>query len=114
MSQYDLAIVGSGPAGLATAAHAHANGLSYVLLERTDHLSDTIYNYQARKFVMAEPVMIPARGDLPFAAGSREQILAAWQQYADGRKLNVAYGAEVKSIKKEGNRFQIKTAAGVG
>ena len=112
MSRFDLAIVGSGPAGLATAAHAQANGLSYVLLERTDHLSDTIYSYQARKFVMAEPVMIPARGDLPFEAGSREQILAAWQQYTDSRRLNVAYNAEVKSIRKEGDRFRIKTAAG--
>ena len=53
--RYDLAIVGSGPAGLATASHAHDNGLSYILLERTDHLADTIYSYQARKFVMAEP-----------------------------------------------------------
>ncbi len=49
--KYDLAIVGSGPAGLATASHAQKNGLSYVLLERSDHLSDTIYSYQARKFV---------------------------------------------------------------
>ncbi|HEX8409187.1 MAG TPA: cyclic nucleotide-binding domain-containing protein [Thermoanaerobaculia bacterium] len=112
MTQYDLAIVGSGPAGLATAAHAQANGLSYVLLERTDHLSDTIYNYQARKFVMAEPVMIPARGDLPFEAGSRESILGAWNDFASERKLNVAFNAEVKSIKKEGERFAIKTAAG--
>jgi CRP-like cAMP-binding protein/thioredoxin reductase/Fe-S-cluster-containing hydrogenase component 2 len=112
MSRFDLAIVGSGPAGLATAAHAQANGLAYVLLERTDHLSDTIYSYQARKFVMAEPLMIPARGDLPFQAGSREQILAAWQEYTDARKLNVAYNAEVKSIKKEGDRFRVKTAAG--
>ena len=109
---YDLAIVGSGPAGLATASHAQANGLKYVLLERTDHLSDTIYNYQARKFVMAEPLMIPARGDIPFAAGSRESILRAWQQYVDERKLNVQYGAEVKSMKKEGDRFLLKTAAG--
>ncbi len=58
--KYDLAIVGSGPAGLAAASHAQANGLSYLLLERADHLSDTIYAYQARKFVMSEPVMIPA------------------------------------------------------
>jgi CRP-like cAMP-binding protein/thioredoxin reductase/NAD-dependent dihydropyrimidine dehydrogenase PreA subunit len=110
--KYDLAIVGSGPAGLATAAHAHANGLSYVLLERTDHLSDTIYNYQARKFVMAEPVMIPARGDIPFDAGSRESILAAWQQFAGARDLNIAYNAEVKSMKRDEGRFILKTANG--
>ncbi|MFP5245529.1 MAG: NAD(P)/FAD-dependent oxidoreductase, partial [Thermoanaerobaculia bacterium] len=111
--KYDLAIVGSGPAGLATAAHAHANGLSYVLLERTDHLSDTIYNYQARKFVMAEPVMIPARGDLPFAAGSRESILDAWQSYANNRQLNIAFNADVKSMTRDAGRFLLKTASGV-
>ncbi|HYC60238.1 MAG TPA: cyclic nucleotide-binding domain-containing protein [Thermoanaerobaculia bacterium] len=110
--KYDLAIVGSGPAGLATASHAHANGLSYVLLERTDHLSDTIYSYQARKFVMSEPVMIPARGDLPFDAGSRESILAAWESYVNDKSLNVVLNAEVKSMKREGSRFLLKTAAG--
>ncbi len=110
--KYDLAIVGSGPAGLATASHAQANGLSYILLERTDHLSDTIYSYQARKFVMAEPVMIPARSDLPFDAGSRESILDTWQRYVNDKSLNVAFNAEVKSMKREGGRFLLKTAAG--
>jgi CRP-like cAMP-binding protein/thioredoxin reductase len=110
--KYDLAIVGSGPAGLATASHAQANGLSYVLLERTDHLSDTIYSYQARKFVMAEPVMIPARGDLPFDAGSRESILDTWQRYVDDQSLNVTFNAEVKALKREGSRFVLQTAAG--
>src|SRR5436190_3597144 len=110
--KYDLAIVGSGPAGLATAGHAQANGLSYVLLERTDHLSDTIYCYQARKFVMAEPVMIPSRSDVPFDAGSRESILNAWQSYADERKIRVEYNAEVKSMKREGDTFVLKTSAG--
>jgi CRP-like cAMP-binding protein/thioredoxin reductase/Na+-translocating ferredoxin:NAD+ oxidoreductase RNF subunit RnfB len=110
--KYDLAIVGSGPAGLATASHAQANGLSYVLLERTDHLSDTIYSYQARKFVMAEPVMIPARGDLPFDAGSRESILDTWQRYVDDQSLSVAFNAEVKALKREGSRFVLQTAAG--
>jgi CRP-like cAMP-binding protein/thioredoxin reductase/Fe-S-cluster-containing hydrogenase component 2 len=110
--KYDLAIVGSGPAGLATAGHAQANGLSYVLLERTDHLSDTIYCYQARKFVMAEPVMIPSRSDVPFDAGSRESILNAWQSYVDERQIKVEYNAEVKTMKRDGDTFVLKTSAG--
>ena len=109
---YDLIIVGSGPAGLATAAHAKANGLAYILLERAPHLANTIFEYQARKFVMAEPVMIPARGDLPFDAGAREQILGAWDRYVSDQQLNVTYNADVKSLKKDGDRFVIKTAAG--
>jgi CRP-like cAMP-binding protein/NADH dehydrogenase FAD-containing subunit len=112
MTTLDLVIVGSGPAGLAAASHAQDNGLAYVLLERTDHLADTIYCYQARKYVMAEPMMIPSRGELPFAAGSRESILDAWQKHLDEKKLKIDFNADVKSLKKEGERFVIKTAAG--
>ncbi|HWW59749.1 MAG TPA: NAD(P)-binding domain-containing protein, partial [Thermoanaerobaculia bacterium] len=109
---YDLLIVGSGPAGLATASHAQANGLNYALLERTGHLADTIFNYQARKYVMAEPMMIPGRGELPFRAGSREQILDAWQGHVGERELNVIFNADVGALKKEGDRFVLKTRAG--
>jgi CRP-like cAMP-binding protein/thioredoxin reductase/Fe-S-cluster-containing hydrogenase component 2 len=112
METHDLIIVGSGPAGLAAASHAQANGIKYALLERTDHLADTIDAYQARKYVMAEPMLIPARGEVPFAAGSRESILQAWGDHVQERTLNVRFNAEVKSIKREGERFRIKTAAG--
>ncbi|MBV8516262.1 MAG: cyclic nucleotide-binding domain-containing protein [Acidobacteria bacterium] len=112
MTSYDLLIVGSGPAGLATASHARDNGLAYALLERTDHLADTIDSYQARKFVMAEPVMIPARGELPFEAGSRESILDAWQRHVAEKQLNVVFNAEVKSLEKKTSGFVVKTAAG--
>src|SRR5215470_15568316 len=112
MDSYDLVIVGSGPAGLSAASHAQANGMRYVLLERTDHLADTIDAYQARKFVMAEPTMIPARGEVPFQAGSRESILDAWQRHVTERNLNVRFKAEVKGLKREGNRFRITTTAG--
>src|SRR5512140_737341 len=107
MELFDVVIVGAGPAGLATASHAAANGLRYVLIERTDHLADTIFNYQARKFVMAEPTMIPSRGDLPFDAGSREQILSAWEGHVGERALNVRYQAEVKGLAKSDGNFRV-------
>jgi CRP-like cAMP-binding protein/thioredoxin reductase/Fe-S-cluster-containing hydrogenase component 2 len=112
MTSFDLIIVGSGPAGLAAASHAQANGLSYALLERTDHLADTVDAYQARKYVMAEPMMIPARGEVPFQAGSRESILAAWGGHVRDKKLNVIFNAEVKAVTKSAGRFQVATAKG--
>jgi len=102
---YDLLIVGSGPAGLAAATHAQANALNYVLLERADHIADTVFAYQARKFVMSEPSIIPARSPLPFQAGSREAILDAWQRHCDDSKLNIEFKAELTALAKEGDHF---------
>jgi CRP-like cAMP-binding protein/thioredoxin reductase/Fe-S-cluster-containing hydrogenase component 2 len=105
----DLLIVGSGPAGLAAAANARANGLRYAVLERADHLADTIFCYQKRKHVMDEPAQIPQRGALPFAAGSRESILAAWSPLAGG--LDVRFRQEMTALERDGDGFVVRTAA---
>jgi CRP-like cAMP-binding protein/thioredoxin reductase/Fe-S-cluster-containing hydrogenase component 2 len=95
---YRIAVVGSGPAGLSAAGRAAQLGLSHVLLEKTDHLSDTIYKYQKGKHVMATPNQLVLRSDLDFEAGKREKILGTWDQQAADRKINVKLKAEVKSI----------------
>ncbi|MGZ3266413.1 MAG: NAD(P)-binding protein, partial [Croceibacterium sp.] len=80
-----VAIVGSGPAGLSAAAHAAVLGLSHVLIEKADHLSDTIFKYQKGKHVMATPSNLVLRSDLDFDAGKREAILDTWnRQIAEG------------------------------
>ncbi|HEY0511401.1 MAG TPA: cyclic nucleotide-binding domain-containing protein [Thermoanaerobaculia bacterium] len=105
-------IVGSGPAGLSAAAQAAAGGLSYVVLERTDHLADTICCYQKRKHVMAEPGMIPQRGEIPFAAGSRESILDAWSRFVAERRLEVHFRREMVGLEKvDGGGFRVRTPA---
>ena len=73
---FKVAIIGSGPAGMSAAGRAAQLGLSHVLLEKTDHLSDTIYKYQKGKHVMATPSNLVLRSDIDFDAGKREAILA--------------------------------------
>src|SRR5436305_13768267 len=89
-----------------------ASGLSYVVLERTDHLADTIHCYQKRKHVMAEPGMIPQRGEIPFAAGSRESILDAWSRFVAERRLEVHLRREMVGLEKvDGGGFRVRTPA---
>lgn len=111
-SPFDLIVVGSGPAGLAAASHAQHCGLGYVLLEKADHLSDTIFCYQARKYVMAEPSPIPLRGEVPFAAGSRESILEAWARHSESKSLRVELGKDVNSIERSGEGFLVRSSDG--
>ncbi|MEN9933231.1 MAG: hypothetical protein RIS17_1804, partial [Pseudomonadota bacterium] len=98
MTTYRIAIVGSGPAGLSAAAHAARLGISHVLLEKTDHLSDTIYKYQKGKHVMATPSQLVLRSPLDFDAGKREAILGTWNEQTAAAGVNVKYHAEVKAI----------------
>ncbi len=109
---YRVAIVGSGPAGLSAAARAASLGMKHVLLEKTDHLSDTIYKYQKGKHVMATPSNLVLRSDLEFDAGKRETILGTWDRESAEQKINVQYNAEVVGIEGEQGNFTIKLKSG--
>ncbi|MEI9927137.1 MAG: NAD(P)-binding domain-containing protein [Sphingomonas sp.] len=107
-----IAIVGSGPAGLSAAARAAQLGLAHVLLEKTDHLSDTIYKYQKGKHVMATPSQLVLRSDLDFDAGKREAVLGTWDAQTAANKVNVRYKSEVKAIAGERGDFVLTLADG--
>jgi len=111
-ASFRIAIVGSGPAGLSAAARAAELGLSHVLLEKTDHLSDTIYKYQKGKHVMATPVQLPLRSDLAFEEGRREAVLETWTKQAAAKGINTLYGANMVSIEGEKGDFSIRLASG--
>ena len=96
--RFRIAIIGSGPAGLSAAAHAAKLGIAHVLLEKTDHLSDTIFKYQKGKHVMATPSQLVLRADLAFDAGNRETVLGTWGAMAAAAGVNVRYHAEVTAI----------------
>ncbi len=107
-----VAIVGSGPAGLSAAAHAAKLGLAHVLIEKTDHLSDTIFKYQKGKHVMATPSNLVLRADLDFDAGKRESILGLWDEQIAAGAVTVRYNAEVTAITGEKGDFTIAIKGG--
>lgn len=109
---FQIAIIGSGPAGMSAANRAAARGLSHVLLEKTDHLSDTIYRYQKGKHVMATPVSLTLRSDCTFDAGKREAILDNWNQQTAIAKANVRYKSDVKSVSGARGDFTITLTSG--
>jgi CRP-like cAMP-binding protein/Fe-S-cluster-containing hydrogenase component 2/thioredoxin reductase len=109
---FQVAIVGSGPAGLSAAARAAALGMSHVLIEKTDHLSDTIFKYQKGKHVMATPSNLVLRSDIDFEAGKRETILGIWDEQIAARKVNVKLNAEVVKVEGQKGAFRIHLRGG--
>ncbi|MGA0162755.1 MAG: cyclic nucleotide-binding domain-containing protein [Bdellovibrionota bacterium] len=102
---YEVVIVGAGPAGLGAATNAASSGLSHMLFEKAE-IGNTIYEYQLRKHVMAEPQKLPLRAHLNFSAGTREQILDDWNRAVKDLGVQVTK-AEVRKITKKSSGFEI-------
>lgn len=109
---YKIAIVGSGPAGLSAAVHAAKTGTTHILLEKTDHISDTIFKYQRGKHIMATPDILVLRSDISFQAGTREDTLRIWDEEWNYHKTNVRFNAEVTAVEGEKGNFSLKLANG--
>jgi thioredoxin reductase/Fe-S-cluster-containing hydrogenase component 2/CRP-like cAMP-binding protein len=111
-TNYQIVIIGSGPAGLSAAAQARRRGVTHLLLERADHLNDTIFSYQLQKLVMATPEPLQNQSALAFAECSREKVLGDWNKLADQAGINYRLNAEVASVFGERGAFTIELANG--
>ncbi|MGD9584239.1 MAG: cyclic nucleotide-binding domain-containing protein [Lysobacterales bacterium] len=117
---YQIAIVGSGPAGLSAAARAAgydaraAEGAAptHILLEAFGTFAKTIHRYQKGKFVMDEPGFLDLRSPLRFRSGQRETILDNWQKDIGAARINVRYGAEVLGISGQRGDFVLRLGNG--
>ena len=108
---YEIAIIGAGPGGLGAATRCAKLGIAHVLFEK-GQVGNTIYDYQLRKHVMAEPSRLPLRSEVGFQAGTRESILETWNSAVQNLQVNLQQ-AEVTAIQKITDGFEIVTSAGV-
>ncbi|HEU0031827.1 MAG TPA: FHA domain-containing protein [Kofleriaceae bacterium] len=112
-AEYDVVIVGSGPAGLSAALTCVELGLSYVVLEKERAFSWTIRNYYHKgKEVMAEPHDVALEATLPHWDSSREELLGAWEELVNQYRIDIRYQQNVVDVKKEGERFAVQVGDG--
>lgn len=120
---YEIAVIGSGPAGLSAAARAAeydqqarkndpSHKHTHILLEGFKHAAKTIYRYQKGKHVMDEPGFLDLRSPIEFSSGKREEILNTWDEGIQEKSINIRYQSEVSSIQGEAGNFTIGFAGG--
>jgi thioredoxin reductase (NADPH) len=112
-AEYDVIIVGSGPAGLSAALTCVELKLNYIVLEKERELSWTIRNYYHKgKEVMAEPNDVGLEATLPHWDSSREELLGAWEELVKQHSVPIKYLMNVIDVKKNGDVFSVMCGDG--
>jgi thioredoxin reductase/Pyruvate/2-oxoacid:ferredoxin oxidoreductase delta subunit len=113
-TDYDLVIVGAGPAGLSASLTAISKKKSYLLIEQNT-FGGTVYNFPRQKIVMSKPAELPMVGPMNFPNNkvSKEDLLHFWN------KLRIQYNIQIKEKCKfeklkplSNSTFEITTNAG--
>lgn len=108
---FDVAIVGSGPAGLSASLAAQQCGMRYLTLEQGD-IAATIRQYPRHKFLMAEPVSIPLYGSLYIADTTKESLLSVWETIINNTGVRVQAQERVEQVQRNGQGFYVATPKG--
>jgi thioredoxin reductase (NADPH) len=112
---YQLIIIGAGPAGISAAFEAKKSGLNYLVIEKA-LIGNTIYNYPVGLTVFSTVNELEfVEGDLKPAREkpTREELLSYYVRFVLDNELNVQWNEEVLSVEKLGeNHFVVKSAKG--
>jgi len=111
-TEFDVVIVGAGPAGIAAGLGALQNKLRYRIVEQEDALGGTVYHYPRNKVVMTAPVNLPLIGKVKMTEISKEALLDFWNGIIGKTGLTIYFKERMEAIEPKGDGFVVKTAAG--
>jgi thioredoxin reductase (NADPH) len=110
-TEYDLIIVGAGPAGISATLQAKKQGLKALTLEQ-DTLGGTVYSFPRSKIVMTSPMDLPLFGKVKLTETKKSELLGLWERVLHTNNLKIKENAKVESISKSGEHFRVLLHSG--
>jgi len=110
--QYDVIIVGAGPAGISASLAAKAAGLNYLTLDQEGSLGGTVSHFPRGKLVMTRPATLALVGQMKMAETSKEYLLEFWNNVVADHALKIRFGEKVERIDKQDDAYSVKTQHG--
>jgi thioredoxin reductase/NAD-dependent dihydropyrimidine dehydrogenase PreA subunit len=102
----DLIVVGAGPAGIACALTAIANGLRVQIVDQ-ERFGGTIVHYPRAKVVMTGSFSLAGFGTVRRKVMSKEDLLELWAEIRARTQLPVQEGIRVENVQSEGGAWRV-------
>jgi thioredoxin reductase/Pyruvate/2-oxoacid:ferredoxin oxidoreductase delta subunit len=109
--EYDVIIIGAGPAGFSATLGAKQKGLRYLTIEQ-DSLGGTVFNFPRGKVVMTQPMQLPVVGKIKIRETTKEALLAMWQEVEKKTGIRINYQENMQSISAVNDGFEVNTSKG--
>ena len=111
---FDVIIVGAGPAGFAASLGAMEKGLRFATIEQ-DSLGGTVAHFPRGKLVMTRPADLPIVGRMKFTETSKEALLEFWQGVEAKTSLKINYEERVIGVTPQagGVGFNLETSEAI-
>jgi thioredoxin reductase/Pyruvate/2-oxoacid:ferredoxin oxidoreductase delta subunit len=110
-AQYDLLIIGAGPAGISASLTAKEKNLKFITIEQ-DTLGGTVFTFPRSKIVMTAPMHLPLHGKVKLFETSKTELLDLWHSVLGEHEINIQENTKVEEIKEEDGFFTVKTKQG--
>ncbi len=110
--EFDVVIVGAGPAGFSAGLSSIQHKLRYKLLEQEDSLGGAVYHYPRQKIAMTEPVTLALVGKMKFSEVQKETLLEFWIDAMRKTGLKIAFRERMEGIVQAGGGFVVRTNRG--
>jgi thioredoxin reductase/Pyruvate/2-oxoacid:ferredoxin oxidoreductase delta subunit len=111
-ADFDVLIVGCGPAGISAGLSAIEHKLRYKIVEQEDSLGGSVYHYPRQKIAMTAPVDLAIIGKVKFAEVQKEKLLEFWLDVVKKTGLNVTFRERMEAIEKTADSFVVTTNKG--
>ncbi len=112
-TDYDVIIIGAGPAGISATLSAVKNNLKFLTIEQ-DSLGGTVFNFPRAKIVMTAPMDLPMYGKIKLRETSKTALIDLWHSVLEKNRITINEYEKVESIERKGNYlFEVKSSKGV-
>jgi thioredoxin reductase len=110
-AEFDLIIVGAGPAGISGSLTAKKHNLKFLTLEQ-DTLGGTVFTFPRSKIVMTSAMDLPLFGKVKLFETSKTELLELWKKVLGQNGIDIRENTKVESIFSENGHFRVETRNG--